>query len=293
MNMKVMNRVAIGTLFASSLALGMTSCGRSGHRNVDNILDEDTVEITNEEPQSEIEEYSGFKEEKPVSKAEEISYEHNLQIDKSNSNISEEGKKELDEMFKLRGTYGGSLYYEAANSYCGSINLANISINGITSPMERKMSEEFETWHVTRENTSVYDEYKYYHDYSIDCMNEGIAYKEELLDDVNEKLFSDGTPTASQCMTYLNRKLAGMDYVSSEDYDKVQKDIERYKKAQGPETTQTKAELMRYMMFKITALHDKNMLESRDLLKDIKVRKSYEKYYKMFDNAYWERLRAQ
>lgn len=263
MNLKVMNRIAVGTLFASSVALGMTSCGNTGKKNVDRILDRDVVELSQG---ADI----------PAEKPAEISYEHNTALDERFHPFYENRQEELDELYKTLGTYGATMYvqnsYQAKTAYLAALEEEQRIYNIINKES---------SWD-TRKEHPLYEEDRELEALVHDCHVNEIDHEKGLENEMQEYLFSEGVPTLDKCMSYVDRRLANL-RIPMEDYEEALKEIKEFEDAQGAETTQSKAELLAFKISIIRIAMSKVLLEQSGAIENIRIRNAFNK---LKDNAY-------
>lgn len=104
-------------------------------------------------------------------------------------------------------------------------------------------------------------------------------FRARYLQELDEDLFLDDEPTWQQCSSYLDRKIAGLDYVSQQDYEKCMKDIKKFEKNQKKTDPETDiAEQLAYKQFKLDSLVFKNLYKEVGLLETIGDRSFYREY---------------
>ena len=191
---------------------------------------------------------------KIINNADEISYEHNQQLDKR---IGYDYLKQaqIDDLYKKLGTYGASIELQ---------RLQGNYITNIVHPATDNLPEA-KMW-------DAYDK----------CFNKFPSAVQEYIEQSRakaaENLYKDGVPTAKECSRYLEKEFANDNSISNGDYSKYLRDIRRFKKAQGKIiTNQSVAELIAYKQFKLDSLAYRKLLDTFGFLNNPEIKKLFEK----------------
>ena len=191
---------------------------------------------------------------KIIDKSDEISYEHNQQLDKR-IGYDYLNQAQIDEMYKKLGTYGASIELQ---------RLKGDYITNIVHPVTDNIPES-KIW-------DVYDK----------CFNQFPSAVKEYIEHSRattaENLYKNGVPTAKECSNYLEKEFVNDGSLSNNDYAKYKKDIRRFKKAQGNViTNQSVAELIAYKQFKLDSIAYRKLLNSFGFLSNPEVKRLFEK----------------
>ena len=239
MNMKIMPKLAIGGLCLAAASLGSIGCTNSGSaKNVDNVLDADTVELSTQKPA-----------EKP------IDYNYKL---KSRLNETPEN---MEKYTRSYGTNGSSIYLQFLHDIQDKkMPSASNVIGQIKSVIDRNPENRY-----SEEEKAV----------KVDALNqlEEIArsaekqYHEGYKQELEEYLFDAGAPNTKKCDDFLNDQFAALyEDLSDDEYDKKAteyvRDLNAFKKQLGTIDSQKRAELMAYRQYKLDSIANGIILES-------------------------------
>ena len=307
MQVKTIQGFALGTLLsvASTMAI---SCGNTKTKNVDNILDKDKVELSEikEKPSPKIEEIS-FERNKKCEERTNWDFERIIELisgeasksdlDYESLNAAEDGKKIRENLYEERGTYGASMlmqkYYDDQyirlwTMAMGVHNYAYNKLKQVTSEEDLKIVRDY-VYSITHgyeptETPACYDT-KEFQDY----LNTELMYQKELgkndmldnfrkreLIEADQDLYSDGPLSYDKCLRYLDRELGSLSYLSMDDYDKIQKDVNNFKEALEPMTIQKMAELVAYKQFKLDSVIIRQEFEEAGYMDSYEVRKAFD-----------------
>ena len=248
MSLKVVSRMAIGGICLAAAAFGAGRCSTET-RNVDNILDEDVVELSQ------------------VSKADDISYKHNEKLDKRLERLDHD-PKEFDGTYQQLGTYAATLVLQAKQGNC----FASTAIAEAKSPI----SQEFRQYEHSKLHPR-YDEWKKLDDLYCECERAEEKYKEEKEHEIIDALCYNDIPDKLDCFTYITGALH-REGLTEEELNELQKDLDNFDKALGAETTQTYAERLAYRQFKKDSIVGAHILEGLGLWKRPDIRYAYKEY---------------
>lgn len=248
MSLKVVSRMAIGGICLAAAAFGAGRCSVES-KNVDNILDEDVVELSQ------------------VSKADDISYEHNKKLDERLEGLDHDPKK-FDGTYQQLGTYAATLALQAKEGNC----FASTAIAKAKSPI----SQEFRQYEHSKLHPR-YDEWKELDDLFYECGKAEEKYREEKEHEIIDVLCSEDTPNKIDCFAYITGALH-REGLTKEEQDKLQEDLDNFDKALGAETNQTYAEKLAYRQFKKDSIVGAHILEGLGLWKRPDIRYAYKEY---------------
>ena len=189
-------------------------------------------------------------------KPQQVSHSQNSGVNKRSEIFYDD--YERDELYNRLGTYGATMEMQRYVD------------------MQRAMTLTFPVMSKTQLGSSEAREY----------MNKSRAYdgdlrtyKESSKSAEARLLHANGIATGDICSNYIDRTIANMN-ISQADYSRYQRDVERFKNAQGqPQTTEKYAELIAYKQFKKDSIVVRSYLEKYGFLQDKDVVKKFESEY--------------
>lgn len=274
MNMKVMSRMAIGGLCLAAASFGIGRCtSNSGTKNVDNILTEDIVELS--EPSEELSEGPAL-----------VSYEYNQKLDERLKGYYH-GQKKIgnytaqEDAYKDYGTYGASIYLqETKNPTLATTTLIQYKNKKYENYRNNRHNQLIDERAVERRTNPDYkgDPELQEYEWINNMINEiGIAeqnIRDEMLEEMKSELFSNDVPNAISCLLYQKFALAEAG-LTEEELTELETDLDNFSKAQGKETTQTQAEYLAYMQFKRDSITSAHLLKETGFWKEPLVRRLF------------------
>lgn len=270
MNIKVMSKMAIGGLCIAAASFGVGKCTSNNEtKNVDNILTEDVVEIS-----------------KPKNEPALVSNEYNKKLDKRLADYFETqerlGNTTIHEdVYKDYGTYGASIFLqETKNPQLATTTLINYKDSKFGADFAQRRTElVYERARQRRTNPEYkgapeLQEYEWLDDMVWEMGNVEKDVQNEILDEIKSKLFNKDVPNAVQCLLYLQFAIKN-EGLTDQEQRELQTDLDNFKKAQGDETTQTRAEYLAYMQFKRDSIISAHLLEEAGFWEKPEVRRLF------------------
>lgn len=271
-NWSMAGRAAVAAVMLASSAVGVTSCNNANNSlkgNRDTMGDEfvkEKVEIADK-----------------TYKPNEVMIDRYIGgSKKSNPERYEEWYPKYKKYFEERGLYGGSVYLQRKED----LERQDFPWRGMHEKGEALRAKhggelpDLEDSDDTQINDFVRTRDCYYLGYLPEIRkNEEGNFRARYLQELDKDLFLDDEPTWQQCSSYLDRKIAGLDYVSQQDYEKCMKDIKKFEKNQKKTDPETDiAEQLAYKQFKLDSLVFKNLYKELGLLETIGDRSFYREY---------------
>lgn len=231
MNMKIMPKLAIGGLCLAAASLGSIGCTNSGSaKNVDNVLDADTVELSTQ---------------KPVEKPIDYNYKLKSRLNETSEN--------MEQYTRSYGTNGSSIYLQFLHDIQdkkmpSASNLIGQIKSVIDSNPENRYSEE--------EKAAQVDVLNQLEEIARSAEKE---YHEVYSKELKENLFNEGAPDTKKCDDFLNEQFDALyEDLSDDEYnEKVtehERDLNAFKKQLGNLDVQKHAELMAYRQYKLDSI---------------------------------------
>lgn len=250
MSLKVVSRMAIGGVCLAAAAFGAGRCSTET-KNVDNILEEDTVEIS--KPTAET------KEELP-----QISYERNFKLNKRFDLDAED----VDHFFEQYGTYGASIYGQAIlETQIDPFYPVAQAVQIGADMIEHKIDKDIDN--------GLYDEFNIHpqlkdmyalSELSEQCKKAEHEYSIYIRDMMDKYLVNDGAPSLDKCNSYI-RKMITESFKHlpaderAEEVANLLADFENFKAAQGKPTVKKQAELLAYQQYKLDSIASAQILQ--------------------------------
>jgi len=270
MNVKAVSKMALGSICIAAASFGIGKCsGNTETKNVDNILTEDVVEIS-----------------QPAEEPALVSHEYNEKLDKRFADYFE-GQKKIgnttahEDIYKDYGTYGASIYLQEANNpLMASTALIHYKNSKFGSDFVFRHTKLVEERARERHTNPEYkgapelQEYEWLDNLTSEMQRAEVEVRNEILEEIKSKLFSNDVPTIIQCIMYLKSAFAD-EGLSDYEMEKLQADLNNFRKAQGKETTQTEAEYLAYMQFKRDSIISAHLLEEIGAWEEPKVRRFF------------------
>lgn len=273
-NWSTAGRTAMATLMLASSALGVTSCINRSNNSGSNSLIEDV-----------------FVKEKPA----DIVYKTNeTQIHRYIGHIPKEDEdykrfyNEYKQIFDERGLYGGTLYIqrkedlERISGFPGNLVDYKEDLYNLTryDYEEYENSSDPEEQDFYRTFMAYRDWMTYFHGISMtstqripDCFYRNFIQK------LDDDLFVDENPTWQQCSNYIDRQVAGLDFLSEDDYAKYKENVKNFEKAQKNNTEDDIANLLAYKQYQLDSIVLRKIYKDLGMLKTVGDRKYYKDFW--------------
>ena len=274
-NWSTAGRAAVAAMMLTASAAGVTSCFNSNNQNSRTQIEDVFVK----------------------EKVQDISYNNNealihRHLDKYKIEDSyNKWCQEYRDIFQERGLYGGTLYLQRREDLNRNV-FCSFLLHKLAEKGTERESNRIYSWDSNEEhyNTPLLKEA-----YKLKQINKQLSYEfanprvitwEDLsnnyftkyLQKLDNDLFMDGNPTWQECSNYLDRQIAGLDFLSQRDYEKCKRDIAKFEKAQKKHDDIAIAELLAYKQYKLDTLTFVNMYKELGLLDNYEYRRLYDKF---------------
>lgn len=275
-NWSTAGRAAVAAMMLTASAAGVTSCFNSNNQNSRSSIGDIFVK----------------------EKVQDISYNNNeVLIHRHLDHFQEyenHGKwcQEYRDIFQERGLYGGTLYLQRREDLNRNGGFSYYLYNNLIEKATERESRTIFSWDSNEEdfNTPLLKEA-----YKLKQINKQMSnefsnpqivtwddlsnnYFDRYMRKLDNDLFIDGNPTWQECSNYLDRQIAGLDFLSQRDYEKCKRDIAKFEKAQKKHDDIAMAELLAYKQYKLDTLTFVNIYKELGLLDSYENRRLYDKF---------------